>query len=142
MRVRVSSSQIPTSMSTATTIISARVAGNGEHTTRTAASAARQAPSGAAPQTKRMPSTEWLISVKAGPRSTSGGRKSTAGRPQMSCTTSRRMYDRPKVTSSSGTCPNLCTLRRLYFSNSAPRMATRMGDSTSAGQKPMTPASV
>jgi hypothetical protein len=33
-----------------------------------------------------MPSTEELTSVKAGPRSASGGGKSTAVRPQTSCT--------------------------------------------------------
>ena len=89
MRVRVSISHKARSMATATTIMNPRVAGNGEHTTRTVASAARHMASGAAPSTHSMPLTDELTIVKAGPRSDSGGRNSTDVRPQMSCTRSR-----------------------------------------------------
>ena len=66
-----------------------RVAGNGEQTTRTAASAAWHIAAGAAPATICRPSTDELISVNTGPRSSSGGLNSTAVRPQISCTSSR-----------------------------------------------------
>ena len=112
MRVRVSSSQSATSISSATSIMKPRVAGNGEQTMRTAASAAAHIAAGAAPQTRRRPSTDELTSVNAGPRSTSGGGNSTAVRPQISSTSSMITNDRPKVISSSGTWPNLWTRRR------------------------------
>ena len=111
--VRVSSSHSDTSIARATSIMKPRVAGNGEQTMRTAASAAEHIAAGAAPQRTCRPSTEELMMVKAGPRSDSGGRNSTAVRPQMSCTSSVTTNASPKVMSSSGTCPNLCTRRRL-----------------------------
>ena len=52
MRVRVSSSQSETSIASATSIMKPRVAGNGEQTTRTAASAAEHIAAGATPATK------------------------------------------------------------------------------------------
>ena len=88
MRVRVISSHSASSITNATSIMKPRVAGKGEHTTRTAASAARHMASGAAPKTRSMPVCDELTIVKAGPRSTSGGGKSTDVRPQMSCTRS------------------------------------------------------
>ena len=57
-------------------------------------------------------------------------------------TSSRIRYDRPKVTSSSGTWPNLCTRRRHTRSNNAPSAPTSGGVTTSAGQNPITPDSV
>jgi hypothetical protein len=73
MRVRVSSSQSATSISSATSIMKPRVAGNGEQTMRTVASAVEHSAAGAVPQIRRRPSTEELTSVNAGPRRTSGG---------------------------------------------------------------------
>jgi len=84
MRVRVSSSHKATSIASATTIMKPRVAGKGEQTTRTAASAAVQAAAGAAPHTSFRPSTELCTNVNAGPRNASGGWKVTAVRPQIS----------------------------------------------------------
>jgi hypothetical protein len=50
-----------------------RVAGTGEQTPRTAASAAWHIAAGAAPKTLDSPSTDELMSVNAGPCSISGG---------------------------------------------------------------------
>ena len=58
MRVRVNSSHSATSISSATNIMKPRVAGNGEQTTRTAASAAWHIAAGAAPHSTLRPSTE------------------------------------------------------------------------------------
>jgi hypothetical protein len=115
-----------------------RVAGNGEQTTRMAASAAAQSWAGAtAPQCRLRPSAELFTSVKAGPCRAAGGRNSSAMRPHTSCTSSMITYDRPKVMSSSGTWPYLCTLRRHRRSNSAPSAPTRTGATSRAGQKPV-----
>ena len=46
----------------------------------------------------------------------------------------------PKVTSNSGTWPNLWTLRSAVRSNSAPSTPTTSGATTSAGQKPISRA--
>jgi len=131
--VRVISNQSETSISSATPMMKARVAGNSE---QIAGPSGWHCSSAARPQAKpRLPSG-WLSSVKAEPCSSSGGRNSTAIRPQISCTSSKMMYDKPKVTINSGTCPYLCTLRRLYFSNKAPSSPTSSGTSNSAAQKP------
>ncbi|MCY1549116.1 hypothetical protein D9M68_852700 [compost metagenome] len=87
MRVRVSSSQSDTSISRATSIMKPRVAGNGEQITP----AAEHTSLVAAPQTICRESSARCTSVKAGPRNASGGAKSSAVRPQTSCTTSSRM---------------------------------------------------
>ena len=70
MRVRVSSSQMATSISNATSIMKARSAGNGctNSTGRAAQLLAVQHPS-----TKRKPSPAALHQVKAGPCSSAGG---------------------------------------------------------------------
>ena len=88
IRVRVSSSQTDTSMTSATSIMKPRVAGNGEQTTRTAASVALHRACGTAPRNNCKPSTEWLTNVNKGPRNASGGLKSSATRPQTNCTNS------------------------------------------------------
>src|SRR4051812_15988849 len=137
-RVRVSSSQSETSMRTATSIMKPRVAGNGEQTTRTAASAAVQSAGSALPATTARPVADELTIVNAGPRSASGGANSTGLRPQTSCTSSMMTNDRPKVMSSSGTCPYLCTRRRQWRSNSAPRTPTTTGAMKRPGQNPVT----
>ena len=103
MRVRVSISQSATSITNAMSIMKPRVAGNGEHTMRTAASAALHMAAGAAPHNKCKPSIDEFTSVNIGPRNASGGGKSTAVRPQISCTSSSITNDRPKVMSSSAT---------------------------------------
>ena len=69
-----------------------------------------------------------------------GGWKPTAVRPQISCTSSSKTYDRPKVISSSGTWPNLCTRRRQKRSKAAPSPATTNGAMNSPGQNPTTRA--
>jgi hypothetical protein len=138
MRVLVSSSQSATSIASATSIMKARVPGNGEQTTRTAASALVHIAGGAAPLTRCNPESEELMSVNAGPRRISGGGNSTEERPHTSRTSSMITNDSPNVISSSGTWPNLCTLRRHRRSKIAPRMPTMTGATTSAGQKPVT----
>ena len=138
IRVRVSSSQSATSIASATSIMKPRVAGNGEQTMRTAASALAHIAAGAAPATSCKPVTDELMSVNAGPRRISGGGNSTAVRPQISSTSSMITNDRPKVISSSGTWPNLWTRRRQSRSNRAPITPTTSGAITSAGQKPVT----
>ena len=79
MRVRVSSSQSATSIASATSIMKPRVAGNGEQTMRTAASALAHIAAGAAPATSCRPSTDELMSVNAGPRSDLGRRELDRG---------------------------------------------------------------
>ena len=115
-----------------------RVAGNGEQTMRTAASAAVHIAAGAAPETRCSPVTDELTIVNAGPRSSSGGGNSTAVRPHTSSTSSMITNDRPNVMSSSGTWPNLWTRRRQSRSNSAPITNTTIGAITRPGQKPVT----
>ncbi len=107
MRVRVSSSHTATSIRMATPMPKARKAGKVVHT----APAVAAHTAGFSPHAKRSESGSSTM-VKSGPRSDSGGMKFTAWRPQISCTTSRMMKLRPKVMSSSGTWPNLCTRRK------------------------------
>ncbi len=74
--------------------------------------------------------------VNAAPCSCGGGATGSDDRPQISLTSSSTTYDKPKVISSSGTWPNLCTRRKAVRSNSAPSSPTASGASTSATQNP------
>ena len=141
-RVRVSSSQSETSITSAISIMKARVAGNCEQAMWTAGSAAVHIAAGAAPATRCRPDTDELTIVNADPRSDSGGRNSTPIRPQVRMTSSKTTNDRPKVMSSSGTWPNLCTRRRQVRSNNAPSAPTTSGATIRPGQKPMSSAIV
>lgn len=82
------------------------------------------------PQTTFRPSAQRCISVNAGPCNTPGGRTSTAVLPRTRCTSSRITKLGPKVTSSSGTWPNLCTSRKQMRSTTAPSAPTTSGAQT------------
>ena len=83
MRVRVSTSQIPASIDSATSIMKPRYIGK-----------------------------LVANRVNSGRSSSFGIGYGTAARPQTSCTSSTIRYDRPKVNSSSTTWPNLCSGRK------------------------------
>ena len=85
MRVRLSSKLSASSMPSATAIMKARVAGNGEHTVP----AAPHSAAGASARTTPSRSPAEPTSVKAGPCKAAGGTKASAVRPHTSCTSSR-----------------------------------------------------